>query len=294
MNQPLKLLAKVRIRSAMRMKWLKSTLRLPEPESFAQAGFGSLPSDYGETTRIRDFLDRLQRDPRGRVKLTYARSPVVIEGRFEASAMVELWPLLVGAFVQAAEGGAVGEVSLTNDQRVGMRVRLAADSAPVLERYDPRSERAQKKGPVRLPGILENASTGRSSCRACRQQIAGGTVRFGVLDLRKGLSERPTYRWFHPSCAAKVVPESLGPVLRDSELVFAQRDSLWQGLPEAAQKAPKINAFPKGTRVRDADGRAGVVVWFGIGKYEGRVRAGVLFDSSDEPTWMSPEDLVRA
>ena len=58
-----------------------------------------------------------------------------------------------------------------------------------------------------LSPILEEAKTGRSKCRTCRQGIAKGELRFGE-PAPNPYSEtgEMTLIWHHPLCAAKKKP----------------------------------------------------------------------------------------
>lgn len=56
--------------------------------------------------------------------------------------------------------------------------------------------------------VMEQASTGRSQCRACGRKIERGELRFG--ERRSNMfGEGETTLWFHPRCAAYLRPEPL-------------------------------------------------------------------------------------
>lgn len=59
-----------------------------------------------------------------------------------------------------------------------------------------------------MPHVFENAATGRSKCRGCRQPIAKGELRFGE-NLPNPFGEGEVTHWFHPLCAAYKRPDAL-------------------------------------------------------------------------------------
>jgi hypothetical protein len=52
---------------------------------------------------------------------------------------------------------------------------------------------------------IEVAKTGRARCRACRQPIEKGTLRFGE-EQPSAFAEGMQWVWYHPTCAARKKP----------------------------------------------------------------------------------------
>jgi len=76
-----------------------------------------------------------------------------------------------------------------------------------------------------MPSVIERASTGRAKCRACSQPIAKGDERFGEA-LPNSYGEGESLFWFHLPCAACARPESLLPVLEQSQASPSTREAL--------------------------------------------------------------------
>jgi len=78
-----------------------------------------------------------------------------------------------------------------------------------------------------MPSVIERASSGRAKCRACGHAIARGQERFGEA-LPSAYAEGESLFWFHLPCAACSRPESLLPVLAQSEASPEEREQLEQ------------------------------------------------------------------
>jgi hypothetical protein len=76
-----------------------------------------------------------------------------------------------------------------------------------------------------MPSVIERATTGRAKCRACSQSIAKGDERFGEA-LPNAYGEGDSLFWFHLACAACCRPESLLPVLDQSQASEGEREAL--------------------------------------------------------------------
>ena len=76
-----------------------------------------------------------------------------------------------------------------------------------------------------MPSVIERAATGRAKCRACSQPIAKGNERFGEA-LPNAYGEGESLFWFHLPCAACARPESLLPVLEQSQAAASEREGL--------------------------------------------------------------------
>src|SRR4051812_3636082 len=76
-----------------------------------------------------------------------------------------------------------------------------------------------------MSSVIERATTGRAKCRACGQAIAKGQERFGEA-LPNSYGEGEALFWFHLRCAACSRPESLEPVLDQSQALPEEREAL--------------------------------------------------------------------
>jgi ribosomal protein L37AE/L43A len=76
-----------------------------------------------------------------------------------------------------------------------------------------------------MPSVIERAATGRAKCRACSQPIAKGQERFGEA-LPNAYGEGEALFWFHLPCAACSRPESVLPVLEQSQAAPSEREAL--------------------------------------------------------------------
>jgi hypothetical protein len=89
-----------------------------------------------------------------------------------------------------------------------------------------------------MPHVFENASSGRSKCRGCRQPIAKGELRFGE-GLPNPFGEGEVTHWFHPACAAYKRPEALLEALAASPGEMPDRDSL-ERTARATLEVPRL------------------------------------------------------
>lgn len=78
-----------------------------------------------------------------------------------------------------------------------------------------------------MADVIQQASTGRSKCRACREPIAKGAFRFGE-QVPNSFGEGDATHWFHVACAADRRPDKLkqaiesydGPEIPDRAALF--------------------------------------------------------------------------
>lgn len=103
-----------------------------------------------------------------------------------------------------------------------------------------------------MPSVIERASTGRAKCRTCGQAIARGAERFGEA-LPNSYGEGDSLFWFHLQCAACSRPESLLPVLEQSQALVTDLEVL-KGLAEGGVKEPRLTRILRAERA--STGRA--------------------------------------
>jgi hypothetical protein len=78
-----------------------------------------------------------------------------------------------------------------------------------------------------MPHTIENATTGRSKCRACGQPIPKDTLRFGErLANPFGDEGSETTHWYHVLCGAYRRPESFNEILESDAKALEDYDRL--------------------------------------------------------------------
>jgi len=80
---------------------------------------------------------------------------------------------------------------------------------------------------LRMPHVIEAASSARSKCRGCGQQIARGELRFGER-LPNPFADGDMTLWFHVACAAYKRPEPLLQTLPETSEDLPDRERLEQ------------------------------------------------------------------
>jgi len=103
-----------------------------------------------------------------------------------------------------------------------------------------------------MPSVIERATTGRAKCRACGQPIAKGDERFGEA-LPNAYGEGEALFWFHLPCAACTRPESLLPVLEQTQAGAPEREAL-MALARDGIAHPRLSRIAKAERA--SSGRA--------------------------------------
>jgi hypothetical protein len=94
---------------------------------------------------------------------------------------------------------------------------------------------------------LEQATSGRASCRTCKQTIAKGELRLGVETPSQFGS--PSMHWHHAMCAAGKLPAELKAALDTYTGVVANRAELDHAMTEAIAKGTaKPAGFPYADR----------------------------------------------
>lgn len=95
-----------------------------------------------------------------------------------------------------------------------------------------------------MANVIEEAKTGRASCRTCRKAIAKGELRLGV-ETQTQFSDTPSMQWHHLACAAAKLPDELKAALAEYPGEVPNRAELDAALDSAAKKASaKPAGFP--------------------------------------------------
>src|SRR6185295_11353544 len=95
-----------------------------------------------------------------------------------------------------------------------------------------------------MANVIEEAKSGRASCRTCRKAVAKGELRFGV-ETQTQFSDTPSMQWHHLLCAASKLPDELKAALAEYAGEIPNRAEIDAALEQAAKKASaKPAAFP--------------------------------------------------
>jgi ribosomal protein L37AE/L43A len=95
-----------------------------------------------------------------------------------------------------------------------------------------------------MANVIEEAKTGRASCRTCKKPIAKGELRLGV-ETQTQFSDTPSMQWHHLPCAAAKLPAELKAALAEYPGEVPNRAEIDAALNEAAKKdAAKPGGFP--------------------------------------------------
>jgi ribosomal protein L37AE/L43A len=95
-----------------------------------------------------------------------------------------------------------------------------------------------------MANLIEEAKSGRASCRTCKKTIAKGELRLGV-EVQTQFSDTPSMQWHHVLCAAQKLPTELKEALDAYTGDVPNRAELDQAMEDAAKKvAAKPAGFP--------------------------------------------------
>ncbi len=91
---------------------------------------------------------------------------------------------------------------------------------------------------------IEEAKSGRASCRTCKKTIAKGELRLGI-EAPNAFGDAPSMQWHHVRCAAAKLPAELKEALASFEGDVPDRAELDQLMAEAYAKGhAKPGGFP--------------------------------------------------
>jgi poly [ADP-ribose] polymerase len=90
--------------------------------------------------------------------------------------------------------------------------------------------------------VIEEAKSGRASCRTCRKPIAKGELRLGV-ETQTQFSDAPSMQWHHLLCAADKHPVELRAALADYPGEVPNRAEIDAAMEQADKK---VAAKPAG------------------------------------------------
>ncbi len=95
-----------------------------------------------------------------------------------------------------------------------------------------------------MANVIEEAKSGRASCRTCKKTIAKGELRLGVEQMTQ-FSDTPSMQWHHLLCAAGKMPGELRSGLAGYEGEIPNRPELDKAMTESIKSGKaKPGAFP--------------------------------------------------
>jgi poly [ADP-ribose] polymerase len=95
-----------------------------------------------------------------------------------------------------------------------------------------------------MANVIEEAKSGRASCRTCKKAIAKGELRLGVEAMTQ-FSDTPSMQWHHLPCAAAKLPAELKGALADYAGDVPNRAELDQAMADAIKGGKaKPGGFP--------------------------------------------------
>ena len=95
-----------------------------------------------------------------------------------------------------------------------------------------------------MANVIEEAKSGRASCRTCKKPIAKGELRFGE-EAANAFGDQPTMRWHHLACAADKLPAELRAALDAYPGDVPDRAALDKAMADALAKGrAKPGGFP--------------------------------------------------
>lgn len=95
-----------------------------------------------------------------------------------------------------------------------------------------------------MANVIEEAKSGRASCRTCKQIIAKGELRLGV-EVKNQFSDTPGTAWHHLLCAAGKLPGELGEAMATYEGAIANKAEIETAIAAALKQGKgKPGGFP--------------------------------------------------
>lgn len=95
-----------------------------------------------------------------------------------------------------------------------------------------------------MANVIEEAKSGRASCRTCKKSIAKGELRLGVETMTQ-FSDTPSMQWHHLLCAAGKLPAELKEALASYPGDVPNRAELDKAMEDAINKGgAKPGGFP--------------------------------------------------
>lgn len=95
-----------------------------------------------------------------------------------------------------------------------------------------------------MANVIEEAKSGRASCRTCKKAIAKGELRLGVETVTQ-FSDTPSMQWHHLLCAAGKLPGELKEAMAAFDGDIPNKPELEKAMDDAIKKGgAKPGGFP--------------------------------------------------
>jgi poly [ADP-ribose] polymerase len=95
-----------------------------------------------------------------------------------------------------------------------------------------------------MANVIEEAKSGRASCRTCKKAIAKGELRLGVETVTQ-FSDTPSMQWHHLQCAATKLPAELKEAMAAYDGDIPNKAELDKAMDESIKKGgAKPGGFP--------------------------------------------------
>ncbi len=95
-----------------------------------------------------------------------------------------------------------------------------------------------------MANVIEEAKSGRASCRTCKKTIGKGELRLGVEQMTQ-FSDTPSMQWHHLMCAAGKLPGELRAALAGFDSDIPNRAEIETAMAESIKSGKaKPGAFP--------------------------------------------------
>jgi hypothetical protein len=95
-----------------------------------------------------------------------------------------------------------------------------------------------------MANVIEEAKSGRASCRTCKKVIAKGELRLGV-EAANAFGDTPSMQWHHLACAAGKLPTELEEAMKAYPGEIADRAALEATMADAIKGGKaKPGGFP--------------------------------------------------
>ena len=150
-----------------------------------------------------------------------------------------------------------------------------------------------------MANVIEEAKSGRASCRTCRKAIAKGELRFGV-ETQTQFSDTPSLQWHHLLCAAAKLPVELKAALADEAGrdylidVLALRRMVTEPVAPAEPRRPVLHNSRRWLTAVAALVVAGTAGGFVIGRQTGTVAGPILLPPAVTVQATPPELQIPA
>lgn len=87
-----------------------------------------------------------------------------------------------------------------------------------------------------MPHVIEQAKSGRASCKGCSESIAKDTLRLGEEVPNPFSDGQMSFKWYHLQCGAKKKPSALRQALESTDIDIPEKPRLLEIIKESARE----------------------------------------------------------